>query len=340
MLMAKVRAWTCTGLGLVLGFHNRTILFRAGDWIFVTYGPVAGAAFFTGFSTGLWYDAMTGQDITSKARFYVFWLLPAVLIGSRAFSVLPEWRMLLRKPLETLVKPVYGLHGGMCGGLTALILWDVLTDGSLPLLLDPAAFAMPLGEAICRLGCYVYGCCWGKPTGSRVGVAYENPHAKVVRCAPELRGVKIHPVQLYSVVAHLIQFAVFYALLPYKFFDGMFAVLYSITHPAIRFTMEHFRQDDRGRLFGPFTHSHLYSSIQFVSGIIGLAYCLRSTMNTPLNTDVRWIDAIADPATLSCLALLTLVVILSFGVHYRSVGSWLPRPRRELKDQVVTVQGV
>ena len=107
---------------------------------------------------------------------------------------------------------------------------------------DPA-----LGEAICRLGCYVYGCCWGRPTDSRFGVAYTSPHSKVIRFRPELQGVKIHPTQLYALTAHLIQFTIFYALLPFKVFDGMFAALYLITHPLIRFALERFRQDDRGQ---------------------------------------------------------------------------------------------
>lgn len=338
MLIAKVHAWTGAGLlHQLLDLHNHTVLVRLGNWIFVTYGLVAGAAFFIGFSTGLWYDAMAAQDVASKARFYVFLLLPAVLIGSRGLSVLPEWRRLLHHPLATIVKPVYMLHGGVCGGLAALILWGIHTGGSLPLLLDAAAFAMPLGEAVCRIGCHTYGCCWGKPTSSWVGVRYENPDAKVVRFAPELRGVRIHPVQLYSAVAHLLQFGAFYALLPYKVFDGMFAALYSITHPPLRFVLERLRNDDRGRLFGSFTHTNVYSGIQFALGIAFMTYCWRVAPNTPLDTNIRWADAIAHPGTLACLSLVALVVVLSFGVHYGTVGSWLPRSRKQLKAAVVTV---
>ena len=309
----------------MLDFHNRTILFRVGDWIFVTYGLVTGAAFFIGFSVGLWYDAMTGQDIVRKAQFYSFFLLPAVLVGARAFSVLLEWRLLFRQPLQTLAKPGYMLHGGLFGGMAALVRWGLLTKQSVALLLDAGAFALPLGEAVGRLGCYVYGCCWGKPTTKRIGVKYTNPHAKVFRCAPELRGVKIHPVQIYGLVAHLALFAAFYSLLPYKAFDGMFAALYGITHPGIRFTLERFRRDDRGKLFGPFTHTDLYSTVMIVMGITALVNCWRFATDTPLDREVPWAQVIAEPGILFFLSLVTLVVILAFGVHYRSVGSWVPR---------------
>jgi prolipoprotein diacylglyceryl transferase len=335
IITRRQAAWT-SGLRLIRDFHNQVVLFRAGDWIFVTYGLVAGAAFFAGFSAGLWYDAMTGQDVGSKARVYVFFVLPAVLIGARAFSVLLEWRMLLRSPLSTLLKPGYMLHGGITGGLVAFVLWSMFSGKSLPLLLDAAAFAMPLGEAICRLGCYVYGCCWGKPTHHWAGITYHSPDAKVVRHAPELRGVKIHPVQLYSMTAHLIQFAMFYALLPYKSFDGMLAVLYCMTHPVIRFVMECLRQDDRGKLFGPFTHTHLYSSIQFALGAGAWGLWRTANANTALNINAGWLRSIADPVTLGYLLLVTTLIVVSFGVHYGSVGSWLPQSRNWVNIPAVT----
>jgi prolipoprotein diacylglyceryl transferase len=337
VITQRQTAWA-TGLRLIRDFHNHVVLFRAGDWIFVTYGLVAGTAFFAGFSAGLWYDAMAGQDVSSKAQSYLFFVLPAVLIGARAFSVLLEWRMLFRSLWTTLLKPGYMLHGGITGGLVAFVLWSLVSGKSLPLLLDAAAFAMPLGEAICRLGCHVYGCCWGKPTRHWAGIIYNSPDAKVVRQAPELRGVKIHPVQLYGMTAHLIQFAAFYSLLPYKLFDGMLAVLYCLTHPLIRFMLERLRQDDRGKLFGPFTHTHLYSSIQFALGAAAWSFWRTTGTNTVLNTNLGWLDSIADPATLGCLLLLTLIIVLSFGVHYGSVGSWLPQSRKWMSASVITVR--
>jgi hypothetical protein len=49
-------------------FHNKTILMRVGDWIIVTYGLIAGIAFFVGFTTMTWYMAMVGSDPASSPR--------------------------------------------------------------------------------------------------------------------------------------------------------------------------------------------------------------------------------------------------------------------------------
>lgn len=83
---------------LLADFHNRTILFRAGNLIFVTYGLLAGGAFFLGFSHGLWYDALSGQNVSAKSWFYLLGMLLAVLVGARWCSVLLEWRHVFRRP--------------------------------------------------------------------------------------------------------------------------------------------------------------------------------------------------------------------------------------------------
>ena len=193
-------------MGFLRDFHNKTILFRIGDWIIVTYGVLAGIAFLIGFTTATWYMAMLGHDPAAIAAMFLFFVIPSILMVSRLTSILLEWRELFRKPMQTLLKPGYMLHGGIFGGMMAMFGYSVASGTSMPSLFDAAGFAMPLGEAICRLGCYVYGCCWGKPTGSNFGVSYTSVHSKVVRFRPDLHGVKIHPAQIYALTAPLIQF--------------------------------------------------------------------------------------------------------------------------------------
>ncbi|MCA9689829.1 MAG: prolipoprotein diacylglyceryl transferase [Nannocystaceae bacterium] len=314
-------------LRFIRNFHNQTILFRVGHWIVVTYGLVAATAFLVGYSTGVWYTSMLGMDAYTIAAFFLFFLIPSVLMGARATSVLLEWRELFRRPLQTLVKPGYMLHGGVFGGMLALAVYTILTGTPAPPLYDALGFLMPLGEAICRLGCFVYGCCWGKPTESRFGVAYTSPHAKVIRCHPELHGVKIHPAQMYALSAHLIQFTIFYLLLPYKAFDGMFAGLYLITHPIIRVILERFRQDDRGKLVGRMTHTNLYSAIQVLLGSGFLIYGAASGQNLAIDVSTRYLDTLANPELTLMFIGVFLVALLSFGVHYRKVGSWVTHGR-------------
>jgi prolipoprotein diacylglyceryltransferase len=321
-------------LAFLRDFHNKTILFRAGDWIFVTYGMIAGLAFLVGISTATWYMGMVGSDPLQMAPFYLFFVIPSILMVSRLTSIMLEWRELFRKPMQTLLKPGYMLHGGIFGGMMAMFGYSMVTGLSMPALFDAAGFAMPLGEAICRLGCYVYGCCWGKPTGSNFGVSYTSIHSKVVRFRPDLNGVKIHPTQIYALTAHLIQFTIFYALLPYKLFDGMFAALYLITHPLIRVALETFRQDDRGKV-GSWTHTHIYSLMMIIIGLGMLAYGLSSAgTNIPINIQFRFIHTLTWGPAIPYFIFTFFAACAAFGVHYKAVGSWISKPSGGVTPQV------
>lgn len=319
----------------ILDFHNRTVLFRVGNWIFTTYAFLAGAAFATGFGVSLWYDAMVGLDVVMMAKLYLFLVVPAVLVGLRAFSVMLEWRELFRKPFQTLIKPGYMLHGGIAGGVIALVSISYVTGIPVLRLLDAPALAMPLGEAIARLGCYVYGCCWGRPTSSRFGVRYTSKESKVVRCAPHLHNVKIHPAQLYALVIYLAAFAIFYALLPYMPFDGALAGLYLISHSIIRYTLEYFRQDDRGKLIGKLTHTNLYSGLMILGGLACWWYGASSAGSvSTVDMSVRLVHVLGNMNVMPWIALYGVVFGFAYGVHYKQVGSWISSPSGGMKPNV------
>lgn len=308
-------------LAFLKDFHNRTILFRAGNFIFVTYGLIAAIAFGTTTMTAFWYNASTGVDIGSLAKFYLLFMLPAVLLGARLFSLMLEWRQLFVEPVKTLIKPGYMLHGGVFGGTVALLVYGLVGPTTLLNLVDTWGLVMPLGEAIIRLGCYVYGCCWGKPTHSHFGVAYTSEHSKVVRCAPHLHGVKIHPAQIYALIAHGIQFVLFLVLINFRTFDGMIAGLYMLTHPIIRIFLERFRQDDRGKLVGKLTHTNLYSFVQMLFGVAFIVAGYAIGHLTPVSP-VSWFGMFSNSTAVLFALLVGVVAALAFGLHYKKVGSW------------------
>jgi prolipoprotein diacylglyceryl transferase len=314
----------------IFDFHNRTVLFRAGNWLFTTYAFVTGTAIAAGFAAILWSNAMYGLDATLLAKLYLFLLVPSVLVGLRAFSVLLEWRELFRRPLATLIKPGYMMHGGLAGGTLGMIAIGSIAGVPLLRLVDGAALGLPLGEAIARLGCFVYGCCWGRPTrselGSRFGVRYTSKESKVVRCAPHLENVKIHPAQLYALVVYLGMFAVFYAILPYLPFDGALAGLYLIGHSVIRISLEYFRQDDRGRLWGTITHTNLYSAIMILAGGCALLHGYLFGVHRIPDMSVRYVHVLSNGSLMPWVGLGALVFGFAYGVHYKKVGSWISSP--------------
>jgi prolipoprotein diacylglyceryl transferase len=333
---ARVEAAPAPGLlrRWILDFHNRTILFRVGNWIVTTYAFLAGIAFAAGFGGSLWYGAMVGVDVVYMAQLYLFIVAPGVLVGLRLFSIMLEWRELFKRPLATIIKPGYMLHGGIAGGTVALVAVSYITGVPVLRLLDAPALALPLGEAIARLGCYVYGCCWGRPTASRFGVRYTSSDAKVVRCAPHLHNVKIHPAQLYALVVYLGMFAVFYAALPYVPFDGALTGAYLILHSVIRYSLEYFRQDDRGKLWGKLTHTNLYSALMILGGLACLGYGAAYGAHVVPDMSVRFVHVLTNASIMPWLLLFGLVFGFAYGVHYRKVGSWVAAKSGGMKPNV------
>lgn len=318
----------------VLDFHNRTVLFRLGNWLFTTYAFLAATAFAVGFAGSLWFDSMAGMDTLLIAKLYLFVVAPGVLIGLRSFSIMLEWRELFRRPLQTLIKPGYMLHGGIAGGMVALYAVSVIAGVPFARILDAPALALPLGEAIARLGCYVYGCCWGRPTSSRFGVRYTSKESKVVRCAPHLANVRIHPAQLYALVIYLAMFAAFYAMLPYLPFDGFLTGMYLICHSVVRYSLEYFRQDDRGRLWGKLTHTNLYSGLMVLGGLAFLWHGASFGETASLDLGIRFVHILGDASILPWIGLYGLVFGFAYGVHYKKVGSWLSSPSGGMSPNV------
>ncbi len=306
----------------LMDFHNKTVLFRFGDFVFVTYGLLVAAAFSAGLAIAAWYYGAVGLDPVQMVNISVLLFLPGVLLGARGFSVLLDGTAIFREPIRTLIKPGYMLHGGVFGGAVAMFGWARWADVSVLPILDAWALAMPLGEAICRLGCFVYGCCHGKPTDGAVSVCYHSEHSKVVRTRPELRGVPIHPAQVYATAAHTAQFLLFLALLPLIEHSGTLAGLYLLTHPIIRVVLERFRLDDRGKL-GVLTHTNIYSALQFLVGVAMIALANNWVARPVLDWTGDLGQVASTPGALAMWLVLAAVACIAFGVHYKKVGSWV-----------------
>jgi phosphatidylglycerol:prolipoprotein diacylglycerol transferase len=105
--------------------------------------------------------------------------------------------------------------------------------------IDIAFTALPLGHAIARIGCFLAGCCWGKPTSLPWGVKFPNLGSHV----HPYHDVAVHPTQLYEMILNLANFLILLRLLKRKRFDGQIFAQYLINYGIIRFIMEYLRGD-------------------------------------------------------------------------------------------------
>lgn len=122
--------------------------------------------------------------------------------------------------------------------------------------LDIFAPGLVLAHALGRLGCLASGCCYGKPTGTEFGVRF---YSELVD--PHLRGVLLHPTQLYESFSLFILFISLIWIHRRKLFDGQVALTYLLIYPVIRSIIEVFRGDQiRG-----FVIDQVLSTSQFIS---------------------------------------------------------------------------
>ncbi len=120
-----------------------------------------------------------------------------------------------------------------------------------------------MGHALGRIGCFLAGCCYGKPTTLPWGVRFTDPHALV---APELLNVPLHPTQLYEAGFNFLFFLLLHYVSQKPHKDGKILVLYVWCYALMRFGIEFLRGDFRGGFLWGMSPSQVISL-----GVAGIA---------------------------------------------------------------------
>jgi phosphatidylglycerol:prolipoprotein diacylglycerol transferase len=170
-------------------------------------------------------------------------------------------------------------YGGLIGGFLACswLIWRKHVDYLAAA--DAAAPALAIGYAIGRIGCFLVGDDYGRPTNSWVGLAF--PKGAPPTTAYELRRfgaavdpsippdtlLRVHPTQLYESAAAFVMFAILMGLNrrehPRGRVWGTFLILLGIE----RFLVEIVRAKD-DRFLGPFTIAQLISVLIVIAGSV------------------------------------------------------------------------
>ena len=243
-------------------------LFRIGSFPINTYGVFLAIAFLCAILIAV---KLAARDGLPREKIYdlSLWMLLASLVGSKVLMLFtePEYR---DHPLQLLSLDFLRSGGVFYGGLIGAVLmgYFLMKRYKLPWwkTADACAPGIAIGNFFGRQGCFAAGCCWGKPTSLPWGV-------KFTELGHEITGVPtenyLHPTQLYESFAMLIVFGVLLWLHKRKRFDGQVILLYALLYSIVRFTIEFFRDDPRGDIFGLTTLTGLSTS-QMISVIVGI----------------------------------------------------------------------
>ncbi|MCC7060630.1 MAG: prolipoprotein diacylglyceryl transferase [Burkholderiaceae bacterium] len=206
----------------------------------------------------------------------LFWGAIGVVLGGRLGYVLfykPGYY--LAHPLEVLAVWHGGMsfHGGLIGVIVAVWLYGRRRQRAFWPLIDFCAPLVPIGLAAGRLGNFINGELWGRPT--------DVPWAMVF---PRVDALGRHPSQLYEFAGEgLILFALLWWFSsrprPVGAVSGLFLVGYAVA----RFLVEFTREPDAflGVLSLGLTMGQWLSLPMFVAGLALLAWAYRGRARQP-----------------------------------------------------------
>lgn len=256
------------------------ILFRLPEWL-----PIVGGAPVTSFGTMMLASFLTagyvlrveltrmGED-GDRAWDILFMAVVGGILGARVYYVLLNYPRFVADPLGMLLS-----RGGLVwyGGFllaTALVVWKTRRLGlHLGKVADAAAPALALSYGVGRVGCFLVGDDYGRPTDSWVGVAFPNGQPPTRASVLETQfGVQVdpalvekygdvlpvHPTQLYETGISLAIFAILWAWRRHDHRKGWLFMAWLAMAAAERFAVEFFRAKD-DRFFGVLTLAQVIS---------------------------------------------------------------------------------
>jgi len=228
-----------------------------------------GACMATGFIVCWWLvERLSGRKDLSNLMMY---LMLAGVVGSRAAYVVEHWQAeFAADPLRVIRVDQGGLmfYGGLILALVVFFAWCIVKRERALALADLLAVVVPLGHAFGRVGCFFYGCCYGRDSDAWCAVTF--PAGSPSWYEHGRRMVSVLPTQLFEAAALLALFAALMWLWrrPSRR-PGLIVGAYLIGYAVIRFGIEVLRGDPRAAV-GPFSISQAISICMVIIGAVFL----------------------------------------------------------------------
>jgi phosphatidylglycerol:prolipoprotein diacylglycerol transferase len=228
------------------------VLFHLGSLTIYTYGVFVAAGVVLGIWFGSHQAARAGLSPVKVWNLGVYGILVA-FATSKLWLVASAWSYYVADPRSLFSAATLQSGGTFYGGLLGGIAWVLIYTRwqKMPLLrtLDVAAAPVALGHAIGRVGCFMAGCCFGKPTSLPWGVTFTSDVAARISGTP--LGIPLHPTQLYEAAAEFANFALLYLLGRRMRAPGRVVGVYLALYGVERGLLEFLRADPgRTPLFG------------------------------------------------------------------------------------------
>ncbi len=246
-----------------------SVLFTLGPITVHSYGAMAAL----GLLAAAWLLNLNRKyaNLTSdQASTILFIGLIFGLLGARLFYVVQFFDE-FRGQLGRVIRIDQGglvFYGGFLCAIAAIYIYCRKRKLDIIRVFDIVTPAMAVAHGLGRIGCFLHGCCFGKPTTLPWGVHFPEGTLPAQRYP----GQALHPVQLYEAGEQFLLFGLYFYLVR-RAPRGVAMSVYFILYGILRFLNELLRGDH--------SRTTIFTSAQFIGlgitpvGILLLIYFIR-----------------------------------------------------------------
>jgi len=248
--------------------------------------PTYGILLVLGMLAGLWIvtrqarkAGLVPETITDMAVYAII----AGLIGAKVLLLIVEWPYYSRNPRELLSLFQSGgvFYGGLLGAIPVAFWYARRHQLDGWKTADVLAPGVAVGQAIGRIGCFMAGCCYGRPADVPWAVTFTDVYAN--RNVGTPLDTPLHPTQIYESLACFLILGVLLWMAPRKRFHGQVVLAYVVLYAVARFAVEMFRGDAiRGFVVGGrLSTSQFIAVLMVVAAALVLPYLWRRKRVAP-----------------------------------------------------------
>ena len=193
----------------------------------------------------------------------VIWCLIFGGLGSKLLFSLTVLDRILADPSYLLRSFANGwvVYGGLIGGVLGGFLFCRYKKINFLSYFDLALPSVALAQGFGRIGCFLAGCCYGRPTDSPIGITFTSS-----AYAPN--GISLIPTQLISSGLDFLHFFVLLCIARHKKAEGQVGGFYLIFYSIGRFILEYFRGDMERGSVGELSTSQFIAIFTLLAGIV------------------------------------------------------------------------
>jgi phosphatidylglycerol---prolipoprotein diacylglyceryl transferase len=257
------------------------VLFEIGNFQVTTFGLMM----FLSFLSAAWLTGLQLERFGMSREIawdLLAWVAIGGIVGAKTYYLLLNWDALVADPVgQILSRGGLVWYGGLIGGIISYYVQVRSRKLPVGLMFDATAPALAFAYAVGRLGCFLVGDDYGRPTDSWVGIAF--PEGAPPSTAGYFRSIgeyvpaqladdvvlRVHPTQLYEIGLALIMFAILWRLAhPARTFRvGQLFAVYMMLYAVERFLIEFVRAKTDRVLFDLLTTSQVMSIILVTAGV-------------------------------------------------------------------------